>query len=544
MVVCGQTINVQGGDSSLFEASGGSIKAYMPDGSVTTIGGGSLDGHVLLGGNVSRNFDGYNLTAGDLSLPFALPTDSYAGYGFMGRGVLIRPGNSELRKFGTYSPIKTGLIGSLAGAISEIFSHCAIFAGVSSVSFGVPFFQANRADEPLGYLNCKDHLTDHWTLYSQDAFSDRQTALVSLGYQNNGFGIAWTAGIGSNTAFGAVLGKYENQSKTFAAKVGYTSVQDEFHRVLVSSPLVSENSGLNYDLAWIPKTGLRLNATHQRVLSPVTNLPSVAATIDTEGIFYQLGRMNFRAANYSSTAAGVKNSGQDYGSDFKIVNGIVLRAEYLRSRQSEVLISSIQETVRRFQFTQNVTESTSQGKTQTSFDGGVSYHGSALTASLEFEELYFPYSLPGQSAFRRVLMLSFQRQIKDAVLAGQTFVDPNGHLKFTAQGSDYIYGPKPVERSGTIQPHRSMGKYVVRGVVTDQQNRSVYGAVVQVDGEAVYTGFDGRFFIRFRKPGTFPVCIPTNHFMEGNWLLVSAPASATAKLEDQADFIVIVVERQ
>ena len=537
-----QTALISAGDSSLFQSSGASARVYMPDGSVMNFGGGTIGNRLLFGGNASRNFDGYNLTGGDLVLPFALPTDSYAGYGFLARGFLLKPDDAGISALGRQAPIHGGLLGSLATVVNSVLTHCRVFAGVSSIGYGVPFLQASQANEPLGYLGCKDRLTEHWTLSSQDAFSNRQTALASLAYQYAGLELAGTAGIGSNSPYAAVLGKFENRTRTFSGKVGYSSVQNNFRRILISTPLVSENSGLNYEAAWIPRTGLRLFGSHARVLSPVTNQPSVAATIDTEGVFYQLGRVNFRAANYASKALVVRNSGQDYGSDFRLTDAVTVRGEYLKSKGSEIFIGSVLERVKRFEFTQNVTASTQQGKTQSGFDGGISYRGSQLNWSVEFQEEYFPYSLPGQSPFRRVLTLSFQKAIKDAVIGGQTFVDPNNHMRFTLTGQDYLYGPKPVGASVSTQ-HHSMGKFIVSGIVRDTNGQPVYGAAIQVDGSVVYSGQDGRFFVRFKRTGTFPVATLTEHFIEGSWRGVSAPATAEAKLEEQADFIVVVVER-
>ena len=515
----------------------------MPDGSILNFSGGTIGNRLLFGGNVSRNFDGYNVSAGDLLLPFALPTDSYTGYGFMARGFLIRPEDASVLSIRRDAPIVGGLLGSVASVANHILRHCRIFAGVSAVSYGVQFFEAAQASEPLGYISCKDRLTERWTLSSQGAFSGRQTALGSLRYQYQGLVLAWTAGIGSNSPYVAVLGRFENKAKTFAAKVGYSSVQNSFRRVLISAPLISEDSGLNYEAIWIPRSNFRVSGTHARVLSPVTNGPGIPATINTEGAFYQLGRVNFHAANYSSTALGIHNAGQQYGSDLRLLSWIVLRGEYLKSRDSGILISSISENVRRFQFTESVTQSTQQGRTQTGFDGGITYRGSSLTWSAEFQEEYFPYTLPGQSPFRRVFTLSFQKAVKDAVIGGQSFVDPNNHFKFTLTGQDYLYGPKSVETSHFVNQHRSMGRFIVSGIVRDTQGQPVYGAAIQVDGSILYTGQDGKFFVRFKKPHTYPVCVAVEHFIEGNWRLVSAPATATALPEDQDRFIEIVVER-
>jgi hypothetical protein len=545
-----QTVLLQAGDSSLFQSSGGGARIYNPDGSVINFGIGTVNsGPLLFGGNVAKPFDGFMATAGDLQLPFTLDTDSYAGYGFLARGFLVAPKDAEVLNLRRSAPIVGGLQGHVAAVVNNIFRHCKIFGGVDSTGFSAPWFQASRAFSPLGYANCKARLTEHLTVSEMDAFSNRQTVLTSLSWSASGLTFAGTGGVGDNSPYGAVLAKYENAARTLDLKVSYIAAQDRFRRVLLTAPLISENVGLNANAAWLVTKSLRVTGSHQHLLSPVLNAPSISATLNSEGAFYQLGRMNFHAANYSSTALGVKNSGQDFGSELRLANGISLREEYLRSKNNDVIISSVRERFRHFEFTENYTRSTSTSQGQTastnSFDGGVSYIGNGYSASLEYEEEYFPLVPAGQSPFKRVLSLSLSKTVRDAVISAQSYVTPQNRMKFSVQGSDYLYG-KPVENERHISAKHVLDKFIVQGIVVEiveGQRLPVFGAAVQVDGQVTYTGFDGRFFLRFPKSKTFPVCVLVEHFLQGSWHLVSAPATATAYLEAQSQFIEIIVKR-
>lgn len=540
-----QTIRLAAGDSSLFQSSGGSVQLFAPNGETATFGAGTINGQLLFGGNVSKDADDFKLTAGDVLLPFALPTDSYSGFGYLSRGFLISPA-SEVYAGKTYSPAFSSVLGPMASAITEALHHCKLFAGVSSVGYGVPFFQASKSSEPLGYARCAVPVSEHWTLSTNDAFSIRQTALASLQYQDRGVKLAGTAGIGSNTPYASALAAFENSQRTVSIKSSYTLVKNDFRRVIVSAPLLSENTGFNFEGAWIPLTGLRLNASHSHILSPLTNgsliLPGITATINSEGAYYTVQKLDLHTANYSSTASGVHNAGQDYGAGYRLTSAVGLRAEYLKSKQSDVWIASVSEKYQRLEFTENLTQSSAYGQAQTGFDGGVSYHTTGMTVTAEFQELYFPFVGSNQSPFRRVFSISLQKNLRDATVVAQTYVDPQNHMKFTVSGDDYLYGPKAVEKHQSRSGH--LGRYLIAGVVVDTNGRPVFGAAVRIDGEQVYSGQDGQWFLRVRKARTAQLTVETNEFIEGRWGVSSAPTVVTARLETESQPVTVVVERK
>jgi hypothetical protein len=548
----GQTILLQAGDSSLYQSSGGSAKIWLPDGTVTSFGVGNIQGGPLLyGGNISKGFgDGFRATAGDMPLSFSLPTDVAPGnFGFLTRGFLISHKDAGVGA-GGYPAIPAGLLGTIAATLDTISKRCAIFAGVSSNQFGAPWFQAARASSPLGYISCKDHLTENLTWTTLGAFSNRQTAIMGLTWMSEGLTISGAGGIGSNSSFGAILGAYENNQKTFEAKIGYASVQDNFRRILSTSPstLVSENTGLNGNFAWLITKAIRVYGNHQHLLSPVLNGPSIGATLNSGGGLVSIGKLTLHASDYSSTTnLHIKNSGQDFGGDYRLTSNISLREEELRARDSQVLITSVRERVRHFEFTENYTRSTSTSQGQTtatsSFDGGIAWRGAGFAIDASFQEEYFPW-IVGRSPFERVLSVSISKTIRDSMISAQNYFSPDNKMKFSIGGSQYLYG-KPVENERHLAIHRSIGRYIVRGRVIDTAGQNVFGALIQIDGQEIYSGPDGLFFLRWPKSvQNIPVRVITSKFLSGNWRVVSAPVSATAKPEDQADFILIVVERE
>ena len=82
----GQKFRVQGGQSTLLNAEGGSVEFKAPDydGSV---GIGYYNNRIQFGAETRYQFHGYTLLGGDESIPFTLPTDIFdASHYFCARG--------------------------------------------------------------------------------------------------------------------------------------------------------------------------------------------------------------------------------------------------------------------------------------------------------------------------------------------------------------------------------------------------------------------------------------------------------------------------
>jgi hypothetical protein len=561
--VCyGQTVEVQGGLSQLLESSGGSVKVYGTDGSISQFGIGNIEGGpTLYGGSVTKPFgDGFVGTAGDQFLNFGVPTDlAPSQYGFAARGFLIGPKQPWGTSIRSSSPISGSFEHELASVLDGVIHRCKIFAGVSSSQYGVGWFTASKASNPLGSLNCRGELTGNFALTFLGAYSNRQTSILGLVWHSGDFTVSGAGGIGDNSPFGAALASFENSGKTFEARIGYASVSDDFRRVLSNSPstLVSTNQGLNGDAAWILRKRFRVSGSHQKLLSPILSGLPLSADVNTGSAFLSLGSLGLHSSYFeSATSSGVKNSGQVYGATYKLTSSISLQGDELRARGSDVLISSIKERLRRFEFIESYSRSTSDypGQPVTNagtFQGGVSYRNGNLSAELGFTEMYFPW-LVGKSPFQRVLTISFAKAIRDTTISASNYFSPEQKMRFSVGMSQYIYG-RPVDgRKNSHQSGRSLDKYVVRGRVVEiieGKQVGVFGAAIQMDSQAVFTDFSGDFFIRFRKPAQMPVCVPTGRFLTGDWRLVSItseglPVSTVqAQLEDHAGFIVVVVKR-
>jgi len=208
-----QVFRIQGGDSTLLNAQGGSVEFKAPeyDGSV---GLGFYNGKLEFGGNTRYQYHGYTVLAGDEAIPFTLPTDVFdASHYFSARGIGVMRGN-ELSRF--YA-----------------------FAGTTSTWVGTGFFSAATSDRPAGVFFYERRWNRHFKFFSRDIVSNTQTALQGVEWQpNKWLRTAVTGGTGSNQKYFA--SSVDVETEKLALKSTYVVTGDQFQRVTVISPLSSE----------------------------------------------------------------------------------------------------------------------------------------------------------------------------------------------------------------------------------------------------------------------------------------------------------------
>src|SRR5215467_11539488 len=154
-----QVFRVQGGQSTLLDAQGGSVEFKTPnyDGN---LGLGFYNGKFELGVRTRYLFHGYTMLAGDDSIPFVLPTDVFdASHYLPARGV----GASRSTEHG----------------------HLLAFAGSTSTLFGTTFFNAASSDRPAGIFFYDRQLNPRLKFFSREIASSRQTALQGLEWKTN-----------------------------------------------------------------------------------------------------------------------------------------------------------------------------------------------------------------------------------------------------------------------------------------------------------------------------------------------------------------------
>ncbi len=175
-VASGQAVQLEGGSSSLFQASGGSVDIHAAnyDG---WAGLGSLDGHVRFGAFLSRQWQGYTFGAGDHTIPLQFPTDIFDNsHYFLGRGASVTAKDQRMSVFA--------------------------FAGATSTGFIAPFFRGASPEDGVGLLFFDMKLTPKLRAVSRNMFSNRQTSINGLEWQPwTWTKAAFSAGMGANQGY-------------------------------------------------------------------------------------------------------------------------------------------------------------------------------------------------------------------------------------------------------------------------------------------------------------------------------------------------------
>lgn len=90
----------------------------------------------------------------------------------------------------------------------------------------------------------------------------------------------------------------------------------------------------------------------------------------------------------------------------------------------------------------------------------------------------------------------------------------------------------------------SVTKYVVQGVMKDDNNAPVEGAALRIGRELAYTDSSGHFLARFAKAGTYPLSLVKEAVVRsGVYAVLSAPSQVQADSVDRAAEVQIVVRR-
>jgi hypothetical protein len=145
--------------------------------------------------------------------------------------------------------------------------------------------------------------------------------------------------------------------------------------------------------------------------------------------------------------------------------------------------------------------------------------------------------------FRSTLNLTARLQLGRYSTSLGTSVRPDGSVDYSASGSTFLY----MGAFGGVQPQQlgqNLGRYIVRGIVKDDQGQPVEGAAVDLSGEMAFTNSRGEFFVRVRRPQRYALAVPLDEFLlPGRWEVVAAPSEAIAESEERARPVEIILRR-
>ena len=90
----------------------------------------------------------------------------------------------------------------------------------------------------------------------------------------------------------------------------------------------------------------------------------------------------------------------------------------------------------------------------------------------------------------------------------------------------------------------SISRYVIQGIVLDDQGAPVEGAALHIGRQVAHTDSSGRFLLRLSKRASLPLSLaPEESVTNGVYEVVSAPAEVHSEPEEDATDVQVVVRR-
>jgi hypothetical protein len=512
-----QVFRIQGGESTLLNAQGGSVEFKAPnyDGS---IGLGFYNGRFELGGETRYLFHGYTMLAGDESVPFLLPTDVFDGsHYFSARGVGITRSN-ELGRF--YA-----------------------FAGATSTLFGTSFFNAATADRPAAIFFGERKLNPQLKFFTREIVSSRQTALQGLEWKARPWlktGI--TAGIGSNQMYFASSADAETDN--LALKASYVVAGDKFRRVTVLSPLSSEVTKGNIQMLYKPTSFMSITTGHENILEPLTAGGAMQeASVNQFSADFHVSHFYFGTGLFASAASGRHTQGTNLYGGRRIGHRLEVNANWFESRpQNGEKTTLVSGTVREnISSRLSLLQLVSRTQGQTTFSFGGDFLSNRLMLHASYQNVYLPFR-PDRPFEQALALNAVYRVAGPFQVSVATDVAPDGHLRYSFGASTYLYRVRGLMMSAQSAGSFSIAKYVVQGTVKDEQGAAVEGAALHVGRELAYTDSSGHFLVRFSRHGPYPLKVAPEEFLTAiAYDVLSAPGEVRADSEDSATEIQISV---
>jgi hypothetical protein len=518
-----QVFRVQGGTSTLLNAEGGSVEFKAPnyDGSV---GLGFFNGHFEYGAQTRYLFHGYTVLAGDDAVPFTLPTDVFDGsHYFSARGV------GATRK----------------DADSTFYA----FAGTTSTWLGTGFFNAAKSNDPAGIFFYQRRLSKRLIFFSRDILSNRQTLLQGVEYRpNKWLKASLTDGIGSGQKYFASGLDAETQKLAF--KASYVVTGNMFRRVTVISPMSSEVNKGNVQMLYRPNEFVSITTGHENILEPLTpGGPMQQASVNQLSGDFHVEKIYFGTGLFTSSASGRSTQGTNLYIGRRIGQRFEVNTNFFQSKpqgtkttpgQATTILSG---TVREnFSSRFSLLQLISRTSGQTTFAFGGDFTSNRLLLRADYQNVYLPFR--PDRPFQQALALNVAFRVAGPLqITAASNVAPDGHLRYSFGASTYLYRFRGMAMNANSDSF-SIAKYLVQGVVKDDQGIPVEGAALHIGREVVYTDSSGRFLVRFSKRGPFPLSVAPEEFINnGVYEVVSAPSQVNAETEDNATDVQVVVRR-
>jgi hypothetical protein len=312
----------------------------------------------------------------------------------------------------------------------------------------------------------------------------------------------------------------------------------------VASPLSSEVNKGNVQLLYRPLEFVSITAGHQNILEPLTLGGAMQqATVNQLSVDFHVDKFYFGSGLFSSGSSGISTQGTNVYAGRRFgrlleVNGNWFQSKSKGQVNGTILSGTIRENL---SSRLSVLQLISRTNGQTTFAFGGDITSNRLMLQADYQNIYLPFR--PDHPFQQALALNASvRLVGPMQLTAASNVDPTGHLRYTFGLSTYLY-----RINGMMSAHSetfSIAKFLVQGVVKDDQGNPVEGAALRIGKEVVYSDSTGAFLARMGKHGPFPLSVVPDEFItNGLYEAVSAPSTVRAETDDTAVNLEIVIRR-
>jgi hypothetical protein len=507
---------LNGGTSSLFQATGGTVEV-QGSGYNGWIGAGSLAGQWTGGALLKVPWGKSTVSFGDEIIPFCLPTDIFnSSHYFLGRGVGIATKWENLDLFG--------------------------FAGTTSTGFDAPYFRGARSERGAGAFFIETKLSPSWSAFSRNIVSDQKTTISGLEWHPlPALRTAFSGGVGAN--HGYLGSSFSAEWQWVSIKAAYMLTGHQFHRVVVQTPIVSENDRENILLTLHPKRFLTLTAGRFNFLqSQQDTVPASRATVNqysanlTADHFVLTGSL-FKSYVQSMMTQGTAFSvGRHFARNFQATASLYHSRSGRNVRTTSLLAMLRENLSSRLSLLEMVNKA--NGHPTISFGGD--FLSNIVSFGLNYQTVYLPFRTTNPFKQALVLNVSFHPFGSVQVSTG-SYIAPDGSVKYTVSSSTFLYHGESARGS---QRRFKFPKYIVRGVVVDQNGKPIEGASLRIGRDSIFTNSEGKFFMRTKKSRPVQLRVLLKDFLvPGHFRIMLFPRTVTPVKEGQEVECVIVLQR-
>src|SRR5216684_2065000 len=493
----GQALELEGGSSTLFQASGGSVEVNGQN-YQGWIGAGSLDGQFRLGAFLSTQWEGNKLGFGDHTIPFQFPTDIFDNsHYFLGRGASVTAKDQRMSVFA--------------------------FAGATSTGFIAPFFRGASPEDGVGLLFFDLKLTPKLRAFSRNMFSNRQTSISGFEWQPWMWAkTALSAGMGANQGY--LASSLSADRQWISLKAAYILAGDQFRRVVVETPLNSETDRENILVTVHPKPFFDVSAGRFNFLQPVEGTTgTLRATLNQYTASARAMKFTLSGSLFQSQVPGINMHGTSFSLGRDFAHRVQATSYVFNSRSGAMpsttsLANLLREVISpRLSLLQVV--NTTNGRTSVSYGG--EFLSNPVAFGVDYQTIYSPFRTG--DPFRQVLLLHVRLQpFGSAQINAASYVAPDGSVKYSTYGNTMMYRG---ETGAGATPNFKLPKYIVSGRVLDEGGHPVAGAALRIGDDLVFSNSEGEFFLRKKKNRPCRVQVALSEFLvPDGFVIVSSPA--------------------